>query len=428
MDIAVTSAAEAAAETGIFALMAQRRHEQLALWSEPELGYRGIIAIHDTTLGPALGGTRFWDYRADADAIVDALRLSRGMTYKAAVSGVSLGGGKSVIIGDNRTADRRDIFRAHGRAVESLGGRYITAEDVGTSVHDMEFVREETEHVVGLLGRSGDPSPVTAYGVFVGMKACAKERYGSDSLADKRVAVQGLGNVGRHLCQYLTEAGARLVVTDIRPDRIGEVARQLPDAETVAPDDIYAARADIFAPCALGAVVNDKTLQVLAADIIAGAANNQLAESRHGELLHARDVLYAPDYVINAGGLVNVYGELQGWDTDQGKRKAGEIYDALLRIFKLSSNQDVATSVAADRFARARILEARRLRSQRPGGGRAGANGSGKSNGPAQDGGPAGVRGGARGGSAAARGLDDDRQRELHVPGGEGGAGNGLHA
>lgn len=426
MNIAVTSAAEAAAETGIFGLMAQRRHEQLALWSEPEFGYRGIIAIHDTTLGPALGGTRFWDYRADADAIVDALRLSRGMTYKAAVSGVSLGGGKSVIIGDNRTADRRDIFRAHGRAVESLGGRYITAEDVGTSVHDMEFVREETEHVVGLLGRSGDPSPVTAYGVFVGMKACAKERYGSDSLADKRVAVQGLGNVGRHLCRYLIEAGARLLITDIRPDRVRKVAGQLPGAQTVAPDDIYAAETDIFAPCALGAVVNDKTLQVLAADIIAGAANNQLAESRHGEMLHARNILYAPDYVINAGGLVNVYGELQGWDTDQGKRKAGEIYDALLRIFNLSRNQDVATSVAADRFARARILEARRLRSQRPGGG-ADADGSGKPNGPDQGGGPAGVRGGARGGTAAAGGPDDDRQRELHVPGGEGGAGNGLH-
>ncbi len=427
MEIAVTSAAETATQPGLFGLMAQRRHEQLALWSEPELGYRGIIAIHDTTLGPALGGTRFWNYEADRDAIVDALRLSRGMTYKAAVSGVSLGGGKSVIIGDNRTADREEIFRAHGRAVESLKGRYITAEDVGTSVHDMEFVREETEHVVGLLGRSGDPSPVTAYGVFVGMKACAMERYGDDSLEDRKVAVQGLGNVGRHLCGYLVEAGARLVITDIRPDRLRAVAAELPGAETSAPNDIYAAKADIFAPCALGAVVNNRTLRVLRVDIIAGAANNQLAESRHGELLHARNILYAPDYVINAGGLVNVYGELQGWDTDQGKRKAGEIYETLLRIFNLSKNQDVATSVAADRFARARILEARRLRSRRPGRSRTEANGGREPNGTPQERRPAGVRGRTRGGASATRLAGDDRQRELHVAGGPGGAGNGLH-
>lgn len=430
MNVAVTSAAEVAAKTGLFGLMAQFRHEQLALWSEPDCGYRGIIAIHDTTLGPALGGTRFWSYKADEEAIVDALRLSRGMTYKAAVCGVSLGGGKSVIIGDNRAADRKDIFRAHGRAVESLGGRYITAEDVGTSVHDMEFVREETKHVVGLLGRSGDPSPVTAYGVFVGMKACAEERYGSDSLEGKRVAVQGLGNVGRHLCRYLAEAGARLVITDIRPGKVDDVARELPEAETVAPDDIYAVKADIFAPCALGAVVNDDTLRVLGVDIIAGAANNQLAESRHGELLHARNILYAPDYVINAGGLVNVYGELQGWGADQGKQKAAEIFGTLLRIFNLSKNQDVATSVAADRFGRARIMEARRLR-KRGGAGGAGANESREPNGPngsPQDGRSAVVRGGAGGGGAAAGRPGDDRQRELRVPGGKGGAGNGLHA
>lgn len=428
MEIAATSAAEGAARPGIFGLMAQRRHEQLALWSEPELGYRGIIAVHDTTLGPALGGTRFWNYEADEDAIIDALRLSRGMTYKAAVSGVSLGGGKSVIIGDNRTADRRNIFRAHGRAVEALKGRYITAEDVGTSVHDMEYVREETEHVVGLLERSGDPSPVTAYGVFVGMKACAMERYGDDSLEGKKVAVQGLGNVGRHLCGYLAEAGARLVIADIRPDRVREVAAELPDAETSAPQDIYAAKADIFAPCALGAVVNDQTLKALGVDIIAGAANNQLAEGRHGEALHARRILYAPDYVINAGGLVNVYGELKGWDTDQGKRKAGEIYDTLLRIFNLSKNQDVATSVAADRFARARILEARRLRSRRPGGGRTDAGEGREPNGTPREMRSAGVRGGERRETAPARPAGDDRERELHVSGSSRGAGNGLHA
>ncbi len=428
MNVAVTSAAEAAAETGLFGLMTQFRHEQLALWSEPACGYRGIIAIHNTMLGPALGGTRFWNYDADADAIVDALRLSRGMTYKAAICGVDLGGGKSVIIGDNRVIDRRELFRAHGRAVESLGGRYITAEDVGTSVHDMEYVREQTEHVVGLLGRSGDPSPVTAYGVFVGMKACAMERYGSESLEDKRVAVQGLGNVGRHLCRYLADAGARLVVTDIRPDKVNDVARQLPQAETVAPDEIYAVKADIFAPCALGSVVNDHTLRVLAVDIIAGAANNQLAESHHGEVLHAREILYAPDYVINAGGLVNVYGELQGWDADQGKQKVAEIFDTLLRIFQLSKNQDVATSLAADRLGRARLLEAGRVRKPATEDDGAGENGSQEPNGPPQDGRRAGVRGGARGGAQAASGPDDDRKRELRVPRGERSAGNGLHA
>ena len=254
------------------------------------------------------------------------------------------------------------------------------------------------------------------------------ERYGDDSLEGKKVAVQGLGNVGRHLCGYLVEAGARLVIADIRPDRVREVAAELRDVETASPNEIYATKANIFAPCALGAVVNDQTLKVLGADIIAGAANNQLAESRHGELLHARNILYAPDYVINAGGLVNVYGELKGWDIDQGKRKAGEIYDTLLRIFNLSKNQDVATSVAADRFARARILEARRLRPRPPGGNRTEANGGREPNGTPQERRSAGAQSRARGGAAATRVAGDDRKRELHVSGGQGGAGNGLHA
>ncbi|MCA9736447.1 MAG: Glu/Leu/Phe/Val dehydrogenase, partial [Gemmatimonadetes bacterium] len=221
-------------------------HEQIVLWSEPTLGYKGIIAIHDTTLGPALGGTRFWQYDSDEAAITDALRLSRGMTYKAAITGLNLGGGKSVIIGDNRTRDREMIFRAHGRAVESLGGRYITAEDVGTSVDDMEFVRMETDSVVGLLGRSGDPSPVTAYGVYRGIKACAHERYGSDDLSEKHVSVQGLGHVGYHLCSYLHEDGARLTVTDIDAQRVQRVVDDF-GATAVGTHDIYAVDADIFA-------------------------------------------------------------------------------------------------------------------------------------------------------------------------------------
>lgn len=344
----------------IFDLMSRHEHEQIALWSEPSLGYRGIVAIHDTTLGPALGGTRFWNYATDQEAIVDALRLSRGMTYKAAITGLNLGGGKSVIVGNNRTHDREMIFRAHGRAVESLKGRYITAEDVGTSVDDMEFVKMETDHVVGLLGRSGDPSPVTAFGVYRGIKACARERYGDDGLEGRHVAVQGLGHVGHYLCRYLHEEGARLTVTDIRADRVEAVTAEL-GAEKVAAEEIYAVEAEIFAPCALGAVVNDDTLKVFTCEIIAGAANNQLAQARHGQELHDKNILYAPDYVINAGGLVNVYGELQGWDAERSKRKAGDIYNTLLRIFKLSGDENVPTSQAADRVAESRLSEARQL-------------------------------------------------------------------
>lgn len=344
----------------IFEGMGEYEHEQLVFWSEPKFGYKGIIAIHDTTLGPALGGTRFWEYDNEAAAIVDALRLSRGMSYKASITGLNLGGGKSVIIGNNRVKDREMIFRAHGRAVESLGGRYITAEDVGVSVYDMEYVRMETEHCAGLLGRSGDPSPVTAYGVYQGIKACAFRRYGDADLSGKRISVQGLGHVGHHLCRMLAEEGAHLTVTDIRPERVKEVAAEF-DATAVEPSEIYAADVDIFAPCALGAIVNDATLDALSVDIIAGAANNQLADARHGDALRERNVLYAPDYVINAGGLVNVYGERHDWTTEQSHAKAGEIYDTLLRIFELADDDGVPTNVAADRLAEQRIADARKL-------------------------------------------------------------------
>ena len=344
----------------IFELMAVREHEQIVFWSEPSLGYRGIIAIHDTTLGPALGGTRFWNYEGDREAVVDVLRLSRGMTYKAAITGLNLGGGKSVIIGDNRTKDREMIFRAHGRAVESLGGRYITAEDVGTSVDDMEFVRAETSHVVGIYGGSGDPSPVTAYGVYRGIKACAKERYGDDSLGGRHVAVQGVGHVGYYLCEDLAAEGARLTVTDIDEARVRRVVEDF-GASAVEPDEIYGVEADVFAPCALGAVINDDTLELLSVDIVAGAANNQLSESRHGDELHERGVLYAPDYVINAGGLINVYGELNQWTSDRSRRKAGEIYTTLLRIFDRARKDGVPTNEAADRLAEQRIRESRHL-------------------------------------------------------------------
>lgn len=345
----------------IFGLMSEGGHEQLAFWNDPDLGYRGIIAIHDTTMGPALGGTRFWNYDSDEEAIVDALRLSRGMTYKAAITGLNLGGGKSVIWGDNKTIDREMVFRAHGRAVEALAGRYITAEDVGTCPDDMEFVSMETEHVVGLIGRSGDPSPVTAYGVYRGIKASAKARYGSDSLAGKHVVVQGVGHVGYYLCEDLASENAKLTVTDIDDDRVQRVVDDF-GAEAVTPDEVYDVDADIFAPCALGAVVNDDTIDRFKFDIIAGAANNQLAEGKaHGPALKKRGILYAPDYVINAGGLINVYGEINEWSAERSKRKAGDIYNTLLRIFELAESEDVSTHVAANRQAERRIQEARHL-------------------------------------------------------------------
>ena len=264
-------------------------HEQLLLSHDPSCGYYGIIAIHDTTLGPALGGTRFWQYQDTDEAITDALRLARGMTYKSAVAGINLGGGKAVIIGDNRRQDREALFRAHGRFVETLNGRYITAEDIGTTPADMEYIKLETDHVAGLLGLSGDPSPVTAYGVYVGMKAAAKVCWGKDTLEGRTVAVQGVGNVAYHLCKYLHEEGVRLIATDIGPEKVKRVVGEL-GATGVAPDAIYDQEADIYAPCALGATINDQTLPRLKMKIVAGAANNQLAEDRHGDDLELRGI------------------------------------------------------------------------------------------------------------------------------------------
>ncbi len=338
----------------LFSLIGEHEHEQVVFCHEPSCGYKGIIAIHNTVLGPALGGTRFWNYGSDQEAFVDALRLSRGMTYKAAVAGLNLGGGKSVILGDNRTSRREEIFRAHGRFVETLKGRYITAEDVGTSVDDMEFVAMETEHVTGRAATSGDPSPVTAYGVYRGIKAAAMARFGSDSLSGKTVTVQGVGHVGYYLCQNLASEGARLVVTDIDQERVQRVVHDF-GADAVGTDEIYGVEADIYAPSALGATINDDTIPLLKAKIVAGAANNVLAEERHGDMLHERGILYAPDYVINAGGLINVYGELHGWTSERAMRKAGEIYTTLLRIFEHSENEGVATYLGADRIAEQRI-------------------------------------------------------------------------
>jgi leucine dehydrogenase len=343
---------------GLFDVMAGSDHQQVLFTRDPQAGYRGIIAIHDTTLGPALGGTRLWAYGTEDDALRDVLRLAEGMTYKAALADVRLGGGKAVILEDDAFSCRESLFRAHGRAVDALGGRYITAEDVGTTVEDMAYVRKETEWVVGLEGGSGDPSPVTAYGVYQGMRACAMQRYGHVSLSGRHVTVQGLGNVGYHLCGLLAEEGARLSVTDLDPTRIERVRREF-GAGAVPPDRIHALKADIFAPCALGGSINDETLPELDVDIVAGAANNQLEEPRHGRGLAARGILYAPDYVINAGGLINVYGELRGWTADRSRRKAASIYWTLLGIFGRAEKEAISPAEAADRIARQRIQEKR---------------------------------------------------------------------
>ena len=338
----------------LFDTIAGMGHEQLVICNDSSAGYRGIIAIHSTTLGPALGGTRFWNYATDEDAIIDALRLARGMTYKNAVAGLNLGGGKSVIIGNNKTADREMIFRAHGRFVESMGGRYITAEDVGTSTADMDFVHMETKNVSGLAGRSGDPSPVTAHGVFRAIQASAKERWGSDDLSTKTVSLQGAGHVGYYLAKELHEAGAKLVITDIDTERVKSVVNEF-SAKYVGPEEIYGVQADIFAPCALGAIVNDATIPKLRVEIVAGAANNVLLEERHGVALEERGILYAPDYVANAGGVINVYSELAGWSSARAFRKADEIYDTILKVFAIAKSDKVPTYVAADRLAEQRI-------------------------------------------------------------------------
>ena len=329
-------------------------HELLLTCADEEAGYRGVIAVHSTALGPAVGGARFWNYASEEEAVTDALRLSRGMTYKNALAGLPLGGGKSVIIGDNKTPERERIFRAHGRFVESLGGRYVTAEDVGTSPADMEIVRRETRHVAGLLDRSGDPSPVTAHGVFRAVQAAAKYRWGSDELKGMRVALQGCGHVGYHLARELHEAGALLVVSDTDEERLSRVVEEC-GAERVGPREIYSVEADIFAPCALGGILNDGTVARLKVEVVAGAANNQLLEARHGDALEARGILYAPDYVANAGGIINGCVELIGWERARARRKVDEIYETLLNVFEIAKAEGIPTYLAADRLAESRL-------------------------------------------------------------------------
>ena len=316
--------------------------------------YRGFVAIHSTTLGPAVGGTRFWKYANDDAAIKDLLRLARGMTYKNALAGIPFGGGKSIILRGDDPIDREKIFRAHGRFVESFGGRYITAEDVGTSPADMEILRQETQHVAGLPALSGDPSPFTARGVFRALQAAAKHRWGSDSLTGRTVALQGCGNVGYYLARNLHESGARLIVSDVDQSKVDRVVREF-GAVMVAPDEIYRQPADVFSPCALGGIINDETMPQLKVEIIAGGANNQLLEERHGDELARRGILYAPDYAANAGGIINGCRELLGWEPAQSLAKVDEIYQTVLDIFRTADAEGMPTYKAADRIAEQRL-------------------------------------------------------------------------
>ena len=315
----------------IFKYMEKYDYEQLVFCQDEASGLKAVIAIHDTTLGPALGGARMWTYASEENAIEDALRLARGMTYKNAAAGLNLGGGKTVIIGDPFKDKNEEMFRALGRFIHGLNGRYITAEDVGTTVSDMDLIHEETDYVTGIspaFGSSGNPSPVTAYGVYRGMKAAAKEAFGSDSLEGLKISVQGLGNVAYKLCEYLHNEGAKLVVTDINQAAIDRVVNDF-DAVAVAPDEIYAQEVDIFSPCALGAILNDETIPQLKAKVIAGSANNQLKDSRHGDYLHELGIVYAPDYVINAGGVINVADELYGYNRERAMKRVDGIYDSI---------------------------------------------------------------------------------------------------
>lgn len=342
----------------VFDEMARKDHEQVVFCRDKVTGLRAIIAIHDTTLGPALGGTRMWAYANEDDALRDVLRLSRGMTYKSAAAGLNLGGGKAVIIGD-RSMKNEMLFRAYGRFVQGLNGRYITAEDVNTTVRDMEWARMESEHVVGIsraLGGSDDPSPVTALGTYEGIKASLKWATGNESLAGRRVAVQGVGAVGRYLVQHLVEGGAAVTVADIDADNLKRVTSAHAGIEVVAPDAIHAVPCDVFAPCALGAVINDQTLPQLRCSIVAGSANNVLAdEDKHSAALAQREILYAPDYVVNAGGLINVANELEGYDHDRALKQAAGIYDITMQIFRIARDESITTLQAANTLAERRI-------------------------------------------------------------------------
>jgi leucine dehydrogenase len=338
-------------------------HEQVIFCYDKDTGLKAIIAIHNTVLGPALGGTRMWAYKSDAEALNDVLRLSRGMTYKAAISGLQLGGGKAVIFGDSKKDKTPEMFVKYGEFIDSLNGRYITAEDVGTSTDDMVNVRKATKHVTGLpeeMGGGGDPSPVTAYGVYMGMKAAAKKCWGNDSLKGKRIAVQGVGHVGENLVSLISKEEAKVFISDMNQDQLNNLSSKY-KAEIVAIDSVYDLDIDIYAPCALGATLNTENIAKLKCAIVSGAANNQLAdEVVHGRMLADKGILYAPDFLINAGGLINVFSELKGYNRKDALSRTENIFDTTLEIFDKAKNENITTIEAAKIIAEERISAAKK--------------------------------------------------------------------
>jgi leucine dehydrogenase len=344
---------------GVFAQLGQLEHEQVVFCNDPESGLKAIIAIHNTVLGPAAGGTRMWAYQNEQQALHDVLRLSRGMTYKNAISGLNLGGGKAVIIGDARKHKTEALFRSFGKFIENLNGKYITAEDVGITTQDIEHVSMNTQYVAGkpeYMGGSGDPSPVTAYGVYMGMKAAAKKAYGSDSLSGKKIALQGVGHVGEYLLEYLIKENMTIYVSDFYEDRVQEISNKY-KVNGVDKDAIYDLDVDIYAPCALGATINNDTLKRLKCDIIAGAANNQLEdENIHADLCREKGILYAPDFLINGGGIMNVYYEIIGnYNKERVYKHAEKIYDYTYKLFEQAESESINTHEAALRMAKSRI-------------------------------------------------------------------------
>jgi leucine dehydrogenase len=342
----------------VFGQLSFDHHEQIVFCNDKDTGLKAIIGIHNTVLGPALGGTRMWKYESEWDALNDVLRLSRGMTYKSAITGLNLGGGKAVIIGDSKIDKTPEMIAKFGQYVGSLSGKYITAEDVGTTTQDMDLIRLQTPYVTGVSvdkGGSGNPSPVTAYGVYMGMKAAAKYTFGSDVLEGKKVLVQGIGHVGETLVEYLTKEGAKVLIIDLNEERMQEISKKY-GAVIYAGDDIYTADVDIYAPCALGATINNETVYKIKAKIIAGAANNQLAnENIHGPILQERGIAYAPDFLINAGGIINVYGEIAGYDAAESMYRTENIYNTTLEIFNYATANKVTTHQAALSIAQNRI-------------------------------------------------------------------------
>lgn len=341
----------------LFEILDKTEHEEIIYCHNKEAGLKAIIAIHNTVLGPALGGLRMYPYKTEQEALTDVLRLSRGMTYKAAVSGLNLGGGKSIIIGDPKTDKSEVLFRSFGRFLDSLGGRYITAEDVGIDVNDMEYVYQETENVVGvhqMHGGSGDPSPFTAFGTLQSIKASLEKKYGNQDVGDYSYAIQGVGHVGLELVKLLHAEGAKIFVTDVNQDVLN-ICKEQYTCEVVGLDEIYAVDADVYCPCALGATVNDETIGQFKFSIVCGSANNQLAETRHGDELEKRSIIYAPDYAVNAGGLMNVSIELEGYNRERAMRMTRNIYYNISNIFKIAERDNIPTWQAADRMGEERI-------------------------------------------------------------------------